>query len=268
MGLEKKSEQVGIDYYLTNPLQNTDFVQKHVFVNYTEQSQSQDSNLSKYLNEKAISEMIKVNSEVRNILGALKIPIKINLKILNNLTKNHLPQTRKIALGIAHHLPQNYKFALKHKALCEATSLHDIAKVIIPESIINKEGSLNEQEREIMEKHATLSYELLKNTDLSKDTLDLIKNHHHALEEGCNSDINLQILSMADIYSALREKRSYKPAMSRESSLKVIYDEVIKGKFDKEIYSALVEFSKIQESAKFNFNWKIFNLKLINSFSA
>ncbi len=42
--------------------------------------------------------------------------------------------------------------------------------------ILNKNGALNPAEREIMEQHALLSYELLKTTDLDKQTLDLIKN--------------------------------------------------------------------------------------------
>lgn len=268
MGLEKEPESVGISDYFVNPIKRQNFISKYAVEEPYSDEVINDSNLSKYLNEKAISEMIKVNAEVGKVLETFKIPIKINLRVLNNLIKNHLPQTRKIALGIANCLADEYKSCVNHKALSEATSLHDLAKVIIPENIINKEGALNEDEREIMQKHAMLSYEMLKTTDLDEKTLYLIKNHHHDHDENCVSDINLQILSIADVYSALREKRSYKPSMSRESSLQIINEQVRKGKFDPEIYEALVQYSKEENSRKFKFDWKIFNLKPVDSFSS
>lgn len=225
-----------------------------------------DSNLNKYLNEKSISEMIKVNSEITRILDKFKISIKINMKVLNNLVKNHLPHTRNIAIGIADCLPEELKSEVNRKALVEATSLHDIAKAIIPENIINKAGALNDEELEIMHEHAKLSYEMLKTTDLSEETLDLIKNHHYA-DEKCMYNINLQILSIADVYSALREKRSYKSEMSQEQALSIINKEVEQGKFLPSVYKALIDYAKKENDlAKINSKRKFFNLKFVNSF--
>lgn len=269
MGLEKDSNQIGVRDYFVNPIAHQGVVRKYLIEGKNSDCSESDVTLSKYLNEKAISEMIGVNSEISRILNAFKIPVKINLKVLHNLIKNHLPQTRKVALGMAKYLPEEQQRLINHKALAEATVLHDLAKVILPENIINKEGALSEHEHEIMEKHAKLSYELLKTTDLDAQTLDLIKNHHGHDEKNCSEDdINLQILSMADIYSALREKRSYKPALSRESSLRIIEKEVQYGKFDKEVYEALVKYSKSESLFGFNFNRKIFDFEFVNSFSA
>lgn len=225
-----------------------------------------DSNLNKYLNEKAITEMIKVNSEITKILDKFKISIKINMGVLNHLVKNHLPHTRNIALGIAECLPDELQVEVNHKALVEATSLHDIAKAIIPETIINKVGALDEHEVEIMKEHAKLSYEMLKTTDLSDETLNLIKNHHYA-DERCMYNINLQILSIADVYSALREKRSYKAEMSKEQALSIINKEVEQGKFLPSVYSALAKYAQKEDnSAKINSKRKFFNFKFTNSF--
>lgn len=213
--------------------------------------------LNKYLNEKAISEMINVNSEITRILNKFKISIKINMEILNNLVQNHLSETRKTAMGIADNLPHNFKSAVNRKALIEATTLHDIAKAIIPEDIINKEGTLTDEEREIMKEHAKLSYELLKSTDLSEETLNLIKNHHEpkSLEE--------QILSIADIYSALREKRSYKAEMTKEQALEIIASETEQGKFHACVYKALVDYANASEALTLKTKFsRIFNLSL------
>lgn len=155
--------------------------------------------------------------------------------------------------------------------MVEATSLHDIAKAIIPENIINKSGTLTQDERKIMSEHARLSYEMLKTTNLDKETLDLIKNHHetHPTSGDSITNINLQILSIADVYSALREKRSYKEEMSKEEALTVLNEETQQGKFHPSVYKALVDYAdKEEKSNNSNSNRQIFNFKPVDSLSA
>lgn len=124
-----------------------------------------------------------------------------------------------------------------------------------------------------MKEHARLSYEMLKTTDLDKETLDLIKEHHHVHTTNPNAkpnevdNINLQILSIADIYSALRETRSYKKAMSKKEALSILKKDVDSGKFHVCVYNALVDYSKydeVEESHTKNSKWNIFNLKFVN----
>lgn len=247
------------------------------FENAYADSSGLNPHLYKYLNENSISEMIKVNSEIGNILSKFQVSIKINMGVLNNLVVHHLPHTKNIALGIAKYIPYQYQSGINRRALANATCLHDIAKVIMPEDIINKAGALTDSEREIMETHADLSYEMLKTTDLDNETLELIKQHHSHKDTNpiCNeiNNINLQILSMADVYSALREKRCYKEALSKEKALEIINKEVEKREFHPCVYDALVEYSKKDDSKdgllnKSNPKRKVFNLKLVNGFGS
>jgi len=269
---EKDSSRTGVHDFFANPIQQS------VAPGYLSPEKNEDfagisADLSKYLNENAISEMIKVNSEITKILSKFKIPLKINMKVLDNLVQNHLPETRKAAIGIANHLPDNFQPMINRKALTEATSLHDLAKVIIPEDIINKRGSLTEEEFEIVKKHSDLSYEMLKSTDLDSQTLNLIKNHHQnakktgypSVDENFVSDINLQILSLADMYSALREKRSYKSEMSKEQALAIINKEVKQGKFSTYVFKALVDYANEKNSIKLKPQRQVFNLEAVNS---
>lgn len=235
-----------------------------------------NSDLYKYINANAISEMIKVNAEIKRILEEFKLPIKINMGILHDLVKNHLPKTKKVAIGITSKLPKEYKSEVNLPALQKASVLHDYGKILIPENILNKKGKLNENEREIMQKHSILGYEMLKTTDLDDETLRLIKNHHQnaqktgypKVEESFVADINLQILSTADIYSALIEKRSYKKAFSEKDALSVLHKEMKKGKIHPKVFKALVEYVKEEKSFKTDPNRQILNLKPINSLSA
>lgn len=255
------SENIRVGDYFTNRITNKSALQCYGDVDNADYS-GFDTELDKYLNEKSISEMIKVNKEITRILDKFKISIKVNMNILNNLVGNHLPETRNIAVGITKYLPEKYQKLVNQKALLEATSLHDIAKVIIPENIINKPGKLNESELEIMKEHARLSYEMLKTTDLDKETLDLIKDHHHVTNPNNRKDetenINLQILSISDIYSALREKRSYKKELSKEEALAILHKDVESGKFAKIVYDALVTYTENDEKETPKAKWNIF----------
>ena len=130
--------------------------------------------------------------------------------------------------------------------------LHDLGKVLIPSKIINKPARLNSKEREIMNIHSTLGYELLKTQHIKEEILDLVKYHHQNLKrsgypvlENTNlSDIGVQIVSIADKYSALREARVYRRKLSRIESLLILYKEVLEGKIHKDVYNALVEYAE------------------------
>lgn len=237
MTLGKNSGYVSVYDYFANPIDNQTAVKG--LIGEKQYCYSDGISLNEYMSEKSINNMIQVNSEIKNILAKFKISVRVNMNVLDNLAKNHLPQTRDIALGIADCLPANLQSKVDKKALAKATILHDIAKVIMPESIVNKAGILTKSEREIMEKHSILSYEMLKTTDLDEATLNLIKNHHH---ESADNDINLQILSIADVYSALREKRCYKPSMSKKQALKILNEKTQNGKFHQSVYDALNEY--------------------------
>ena len=107
-----------------------------------------------------------------------------------------------------------------------------------------------------MHKHSELAYELLKTTDIDTKTLHLIRNHHqNAKKTGYPwvnkdffADINLQILSTADKFSALTEKRSYKAPMSNKEALTIIYQDVKDGKLNPLIFKALVNFVQNSET--------------------
>lgn len=277
MVLEQNSNQPSVNDFFGHPVGHHDVMSKYFPHDEIADSENINEHLSKYLNEKAIVEMIKVNSEITKVFSKFKLPIKINMKILDNLVNNHMRHAREIAIGIANCLAPDVRIYVNYKALAEATSLHDLAKVIIPENILNKKGRLEGEEIEIMRTHSELSYEMLKSTDLAKETLHLIKNHHEEANNTQQSytdkdfiaNINLQILSIADVYSALREKRSYKPAMCRDEALKIIHDDVQNDKYHICVFEALCKYTRNQEeSAKINNQGKVSDFKSVDSFGS
>ena len=205
------------------------------------------------LQKKAVRLMLELNPRIKKILNCYKIKPNINTKTLRELSGGHMNETCNVAMGIYSYLPENMKTNINENVLKEASMLHDLGKVLIPSKILNKPARLNKKEREIMNIHSTLGYELLKTQNIKTETLDLVKYHHQNLQ--CSgypalvgshipSDIGVQIISTADKYSALREARVYRRKLSRIESLLILYKEVREGKIHKAIYDALVNFAK------------------------
>ena len=189
----------------------------------------------------------KSNPRIRELLSEYNLPIKVNAEELETLKSGHLKNTRVVAAQIYSSLPQEMKNQVDLSEVQQAAMLHDYGKVLIPNSVLNKAGKLTNKEREIMQLHSEIGYELLKNKDLNENTLNLIKYHHQtpygngypSADEEYRHGIDSQILNTADKYTALREKRSYKDAMTREEALNLIKQDVENGLISEEVYNAL-----------------------------
>lgn len=205
---------------------------------------------NRYTTEPAIKKMIASNPKIRNITKEFNPELNLNIKELKDLLENHATDTQNIVKGITQNLPFSLQTKVDKKALEDASYLHDLGKVLIPPEILNKPGKLDNKETQIMHRHSELSYELLKNTDLNDKTLNLIRNHHQNAKrtgypwvgKDFNADINLQILSTADKYSALTEKRTYKEPLSNKQALTIIYRDVEDGKLHPFIFKALANY--------------------------
>ncbi|MDH5432938.1 MAG: HD domain-containing protein [Gammaproteobacteria bacterium] len=104
----------------------------------------------------------------------------------------------------------------------KASPLHDIGKIGIPEEILTKADNLTPIEREIMNSHAILGYEMLKNSPMKVlQTASLIALDHHECWDGSGypqgkkqEEIHLygRITSLSDVFDALSSNRYYKEA--------------------------------------------------------
>jgi putative two-component system response regulator len=118
-----------------------------------------------------------------------------------------------------------------------ASSLHDIGKVGIPDSILLKPGLLTPEERETMEKHTLIGADTLLaiRAKLGPDEfIDMgveVALQHHEKWDGSGypfglkgTDISLpaRIVALADFYDAITSKRVYKDAMSHEQACNLI----------------------------------------------
>jgi HD-GYP domain-containing protein (c-di-GMP phosphodiesterase class II) len=114
-----------------------------------------------------------------------------------------------------------------------AGMLHDIGKARIPLAILEKPARLDEQELAVMRKHPQYGFDALATMPgLPAEMLDMVVHHHeyldgsgypHGLQSNEISDL-VQIMTIADVFGALIERRSYKAPLSGEAAYQILLD--------------------------------------------
>ena len=119
--------------------------------------------------------------------------------------------------------------------LKQASPMHDIGKVAIPDAILNKPGRFDEHERKIMDTHAKLGYEMLKHS--SRPLLKcaaIVALEHHEKWDGTgyprglkDEEIHIygRITALADVFDALGSDRVYKKAWDDERIFNLFKEE-------------------------------------------
>jgi putative two-component system response regulator len=117
----------------------------------------------------------------------------------------------------------------------QASPMHDIGKVGIPDGILHKPGKLTTDEFEIMKTHADLGYEMLKNSNRTLlNMAATIAYEHHEKYNGngyprglVGEDIHIygRITAIADVFDALGSERVYKSAWKMEDVLALLQKE-------------------------------------------
>lgn len=105
------------------------------------------------------------------------------------------------------------------RLLMIAGILHDVGKSKIPLSILNKKGPLTSEEFEVIKKHPSLGFEIIKdNADINKKVKEAVLMHHEK-ENGTGYPFGIKsvgissfakIISIADVFDALTSERVYK----------------------------------------------------------
>jgi len=117
----------------------------------------------------------------------------------------------------------------------QASPMHDIGKVGIPDSILNKPARLNDEEREIMNTHAVIGFNMLNSsTRPLLKTAAIVALEHHEKWDGSGypqgligEEIHIygRITAVADVFDALGSKRCYKKGWDDESIFKLFKEE-------------------------------------------
>ena len=147
---------------------------------------------------------------------------------LDSMTFNHSIRVKEIADLVERSL------GMKNKKLSCAAFVHDVGKLYIPSNIINKPNRLTDLERDIIDLHPYISYQLLKRIGIEEDICQIAL-FHHGKHMPCLSPINVKateeiyekakILHSIDMYEALTTDRPYRRGFKHDEALYIMNKE-------------------------------------------
>ena len=163
-----------------------------------------------------------VNLKSYNLDKTMRYQLDV-LGSLDFFTRRHSENVANLTCRICEYLHFNQNFVI-YCTIC--AYLHDIGKLFIPASILNKPDRLTDEEFEIMKTHTTLGYEMcMKDLKLRPYAIGAL-DHHEALNgSGYPNGITkipmeAQIIRIADEYDAIVTKRQYKTHVNISETLK------------------------------------------------
>lgn len=191
--------------------------------------------------------MQKVDEQVREITSAQMAMIFATSKLAESKdpeTGAHLERMRSFCKILAEYLATTEDFQdligpEYAECIYAASSLHDIGKVGIPDSILLKPGKLTKNEWEIMQSHTTLGASTLRaviekhpGNSFIRMGIEIAECHHERWDgtgypyglKGEAIPLAARILALADVYDALTSARCYKEAFSHEKSRQIIVE--------------------------------------------
>jgi len=213
----------------------------------------------------------KVNEQAQEILFIQKISIEMvghMVESYDDDTGEHVKRIETYTSLILDKLPLKNNENVEFRPLIPFSSLlHDIGKLYIPKEILTKPGKLNNDEFEIIKEHAKYGGDILlkaNNTfrkEFNKDSYlkvasDIARYHHEKYNgtgypdglKGNDIPLCARIVSLVDVYDALRSRRVYKAPWSHEKTVAFITEESGKS-FDPEIVNAFLEQQQLFKAA-------------------
>lgn len=135
-----------------------------------------------------------------------------------------------------------------------AGNLHDIGKLIIPNSILEKPDKLTTEEFAVIRCHTYYTYYVINTIGGLQQIAEWAAYHHEKLDgngypfhcKAENIDTGARIMTVADIFTAISENRPYRERMSKDSIIKVLTNQSAKKQLDSRIVDLLIdEYEKV-----------------------
>lgn len=190
-------------------------------------------------------EMFQEISDLSQSVNTLSRDIQTHLRVIDN---NYLEMTEVIVNAVEindqYTSQHNREVGVYASIIAEeigyqnigdivmAAKLHDIGKISIPGTILNKPGRLTPEEYEIIKTHPSEGYKIIENIEYFEH-IKLGVKHHHERWDGTGYPDGLvqnaipliaQIIAIADVYDAVTSDRAYRKGLSHDEAVAIILE--------------------------------------------
>lgn len=190
-------------------------------------------------------------NESKSTRSAVIHSLQASLEEKTTETRSHAERLRVMALRLG---KQIGLAASDMDELALAALMHDIGKIGIPDSVLMKEGPLDEEEWVVMKKHPEVGYHIILSSPNMSKVAEFILGHHERWDgqgyprglQQENISLISRIISVVDAYDVMTSYRPYKKTLTQEKAL----DEIQKGagtQFDPLIASAFIKMIRAEK---------------------
>jgi putative nucleotidyltransferase with HDIG domain len=192
----------------------------------------------------------KLYTDMRHVYIDTVKSLSQAIEVKDPYTQGHSMRVGEYSIALGKRLKLSQK---KLENLKMAAILHDIGKIGIEDSILNKPGKLTEEEFEKIKQHPADGAKIIQDIEFLKEAADILIGHHEKMDGTGypmgkkQSEIRTEsaILGIADVFDALTSDRPYRKAMTVEQAFDII--EEGKGKhFDVHLADEFMDMIKEQ----------------------
>ena len=142
----------------------------------------------------------------------------------DNYTADHSEHLADMAAAIGREVDMSPR---ELQDLIYGAILHDIGKIGVPDAVLQKHGSLDAGEWELMRRHPIIGWQILKPVPRLSDVAEIVHHHHERFDgqgypdhlSGDGIPLGARIIGIVDSFSAMTDARVYKAARSREEAV-------------------------------------------------
>ncbi len=235
-GMDQTADQVrglnsGAVDYITKPF-HTEIVKKRVALHL--ELSTHRKNLERMVQERT--------EEITHTRDSVIQAVAYLAESRDRTTGEHIFKTQRYTAVLASHIAARHpKFLSEEEVslLAQASALHDIGKVSVPDAILTKKGALSAEEWEIMKQHTLRGAEAIQTTIEMIGSNPLLEKayeiclYHHEKYDGSGYPAGISgehippsaaVVALVDVYDALVSERQYKKAFSHDKAVRIILE--------------------------------------------
>lgn len=225
-----KAMRSGADDYLVKPLRESAVVASLENALHKRRLEQEVEDYRQHLEEMVAERTHQLRAALERVEQSYEDTLQslgAAIDLRDNETEGHSQRVCRYSLEIARAMGWQDK---QLGTLARGAYLHDIGKLGVPDGILLKPGALTPEERKIMQRHAQIGFDLVKDIPFLADATDVVLMHHERFDgtgypQGLKGDripLSARIFAIADTLDAVTSERPYQRASSFESAREII----------------------------------------------